>query len=87
MVWEEKEHVDPLGLAISREEFFIMVVDIAFGIYTRMGLVGFEFDCAVYVAIFKGFVKVATIAEDSTSWIPAVNVALLWVVGVGEEVH
>ena len=52
-----------------------------------MGLVVFEFDSAVYVVIFKGFVKVATIAEDSTSWIPAVNVALLWVVGVGEEVH
>ena len=23
VVWEEKERVDPLGLAISREEFFI----------------------------------------------------------------
>ena len=86
MVEEEEERVDPLGFAISREKFLVEV-DITFGIDTRVWMVRFEFDCAVYVVIFKGFVKVATIAEDPTGWIPAVDVALLWVVRVGEEVH
>ena len=64
-----------------------MKIDVTFGIDTRVGLVRFEFDGAVYVIIFKGFVQVAAVAEDSTGWVPAVNLALLWVVRIREEVH
>ena len=64
-----------------------MKVDVPFGVDTRVRLARFDFDGAVDVVVLKGFIKVAPIAEDSTGCVSAVNVALLWVVRVGEEVH
>jgi hypothetical protein len=55
VVWEEEDRVYPLGFAVSRKEFF-MEIDVTFGIYTRVRSVGFEFDGAVDVDIFDGFV-------------------------------
>ena len=51
-----------------------------------MGLVWFEFDGAIYVFVFEGFVEVAAIAEDAPGWVPAVDVPLLWVVRVCEKI-
>ena len=57
MVGEEEECVYPLGSPVPRKEFF-MEVDVAFGIYAWMGLVGFQFDGAVDVVIIEGFIEV-----------------------------
>ena len=75
-----------IGYPVSREEFF-MEVDIAFGVHTWLGLVGFEFNGAVDIVILERFVEVSTIAEDTEGGVPAVDVSLVWVVGVGEQVH
>ena len=86
MVGEEEECVYLLGSPVPRKEFF-MKVDVAFGIHAWMGLVGFQFDGAVDVVIVEGFVEVPTIAEDTKSGIPAVDVPVLGVVRVREQVH
>ena len=86
MVGEEEECVYPLGSPVPRKEFF-MKVDVAFGIYAGMGLVGFQFDGTVDVVIVEGFVEVPTIAEDTKSGVPAVDVSVLGVVRVREQVH
>ena len=49
-------------------------------------MVRFEFDSAIYVFVFEGFVEVASIAEDTPGWVPAVDVPLLWVVRVCKEI-
>ena len=64
-----------------------MKIDVAFGIYAWMVLVGFQFDGAVDVVIVDGFIEVPTIDEDTKSGIPAVNVPVLRVVRVREQVH
>ena len=51
-----------------------------------MGLVRVELDGAVDVVIVEGFIEVPTIAEDTKSGIPAVNVPVLRVVRVREQV-
>ena len=86
MVGEEEECVYPLGSPVPRKEFFVKI-DVAFGIYAWMVLVGFQFDGAVDVVIVEGFIEVPTIAEDTKSGIPAVNVPVLRVVRVREQVH
>ena len=86
MVREEEECVYPLGSPVPRKEFF-MKVDVAFGIHAWVGLVGFQFDGAVDVVIIEGFVEVPTIAEDTKSGIPAVDVPVLGVIRVREQVH
>jgi hypothetical protein len=48
--------------------------------------VWFEFDGAVYIFVFKGFIEVAPIAEDAPGWVPAVDVPLLGVVRVCKEI-
>ena len=64
-----------------------MKIDVAFGIYAWVGLVGFQFDGAVDVVIVEGFSEVPPIAEDTKSGIPAVNIPVLRVVRVREQVH
>ena len=86
VVGEEEECVYPLGSPVPRKEFF-MEVDVAFGIHAWVGLVGFQFYGAVDVVIIEGFVEVPTIAEDTKSGIPAVDVPVLGVVRVREQVH
>ena len=86
MVGEEEECVFPLGSPVPREEFF-MEVDVAFGIHSWLGLVGFRFYGAVDVVIMEGFVEVPTIAEDTEGGIPGVDVPVLGVIRVREQVH
>ena len=86
MVGGKEECVYPLGSPVSREEFF-MKVDIAFGVYTWLGLVGFEFNGAVDIVILEGFVEVPAVAEDTEGGVPAVKVPVLRVVRVREQVH
>ena len=50
-------------------------------------LVGFQFYGAVDVVVVEGFVEVPTIAEDTKSGIPAVDVPVLGVVRVREQEH
>ena len=85
MVGEEEECVYPLGSPVPRKEFF-MEVDVAFGIHAWLGLVGFQFYGAVDVVV-EGFVEVPTIAEDTKSGIPAVDVPVLGVIWVREQIH
>ena len=73
-----------MGSPVSRKEFFVEV-DVAFGVQTWLGLVGFELNGAVDVVIIEGFVEVPAVAEDTESGVPAVNVPLLRV--VREQVH
>ena len=83
MVGEEEECVYPLGSPVPRKESF-MKVDVAFGIHAWVGFVGFQFDGAVDVVIVEGFIDVSTIAEDTKSGIPAVDVPVLGVIRVRE---
>ena len=42
---------------------------------------------AVDIIILERFVEVSTIAEDTVGGVPAVDISLVWVIGVGEQVH
>ena len=75
-----------MGLSVSREEF-LEEVDVAFSVYAWLGLVGLEFDGAVDVFVIEGFVEVSAVAEYIKGGVPAVDVPLLWVIGVGKQVH
>ena len=61
------------------QQEFLMEVDVAFGIHSWLGLVGFQFYGAVDVVIMEGFAEVPTIAENTEGGIPAVNVPVLGV--------
>ena len=81
MVGEEEECVYPLGFSIACKEFFVEV-DVAFGVYTGLCVVGFEFDGAVDVVVVEGFVEVSAVTEDSKGGVPAIDIPVLGVIGV-----
>ena len=66
VVGEEEECVYPLGSPVPRKEFF-MEVDVAFGVHTRLGLVGFEFNGAVDIFILERFVEVPAAPDHLTA--------------------
>ena len=80
---EEVDGVDPLGLSITSQEFFIEG-DVPFGVDAGCGCSWCPFDGAVDVFVLEAFIDKATVAGDASGGVPAVDVALLWVHGVGE---
>ena len=78
---EEVYGVDPLGLSITSQEFFIEG-DVPFGVDAGCGCTWCPFDGAVDFLVLEAFVDKATVACDASGGVPAVNVALLWVHGV-----
>ena len=86
MIREEEECVYPLGVTVACKEF-LMKIDVAFGVYAWVSQVGLDFDGAVDVFVIEGFVEVSAVAEYIKGGVPAVDVPLLWVIGVGKQVH
>jgi hypothetical protein len=77
----KKKSVYALGFPIASEVLF-MEVDVTFGIYTGLSVVGFELDGAVDVIIIRGFVEVPAVAEDTEGGVSTVYVPLRGVIGV-----
>ena len=73
--------VDPLGLAITSQEFFVEG-DVPFGVDAGCGLTWCPFDGAVVFLVLEAFIDKAAVACDASGGVPAVDVALLWVHGV-----
>ena len=80
---EEVDGVDPLGLSITSQEFFIEG-DVSFGVDAGCGCSWYPFDSAVDVIVLEGFVEVPPVAEDTKSGVPAVKVPVLRVIRVRE---
>ena len=84
---KEVDGVYPLRFAIAGQKFFIED-DAPFGVDASSRVAwGPLFDGAVDLFILKAFIDQFAIACDSDGGVPAVDVSLLWIQGVGEEVH
>ena len=83
---EEPQCVDPLGFAISREEFFVESY-VSFCVDASCGSTLGPHDGAVDGFVLEVFVDVAAAAGDPCFWGPAVNVSPKGVGGVREEIH
>ena len=82
-VGEEVDGIDPLGLTISSQEFFIDG-DVTFGVDACCGFSWWSFDGAVDVFVMEAFVDEAPVACDTRGWVPAVDVSMMWVRRVRE---
>ena len=78
---EEVYSVDPLGLTIPGQEFFVEG-DVPFGVDAGCGFTWWPFDGAVDVFVVEAFIDKATVAGDASGGVRAVDVALLWVHGI-----
>ena len=78
---EEVYGVDPLGLAITNQEFFVEG-DVPFGVDAGCGFTWWSFDGAVDFLVLEAFIDKASVACDASGGVPAVDVALLGVDGI-----
>ena len=82
-VGEEVDGIYPLRFAIAGQKFFIED-DVPFGVDACSGVALSPFDGAVDLFILKTFVDQSSVACDPSGGVPAVDVSLLWIQGVGE---
>ena len=75
---EEVYGVDPLGLTIAGQKFFVED-DVTFGVDACCGFSWWPFDGAVDVFVMEAFVDKASVACDTSRWVPAVDVSVMWV--------
>ena len=75
---EEVDGVDPLGLAIAGQKFFIQE-DVAFGVDTCCWFSWWPFDGAVDFFVVKTFIDNASVACNSSGGVPAVDISVVWV--------
>ena len=78
---EEVYGVDPLGLTIPGQEFFVEG-DVPFGVDAGCGFTWWPFDGAVDFLVLEAFIDKASVACDASGGVPAVDVAVLWVHGI-----
>ena len=83
---KELQRVDPLGFAISREEFLVET-NVSFSVDASCGLAWGPLDGAVNGFVLEVFVDIAAVAGDAGFWAPAVNVSTERIRGVREEIH
>ena len=80
---EEVYGVDPLGLAITGQEFFVEG-DVPFGVDAGCGFTWWPFDGAVDFLVLEAFIDKASVACDASGGVPAVDVSVMWVHRVRE---
>ena len=78
---EEVYGVDPLGLTIPGQEFFVEG-DVPFGVDAGCGFTWWPFDGAVDFLVLEAFIDKASVACDASGGVPAVDVSVLWVHGI-----
>ena len=82
-IGEEVDGVDPLGLTVAGQEFFIED-DVTFDVDACCGFFWWPFDGAVDFFVLEAFVDKASVACGASGGVPAVYVSVKWVHGVRE---
>ena len=73
----------PLRFAIAGQKFLVKK-DVSFGVDACCGEAWCSFEGSVDLFVLEAFINQSSVACDPDGGVPAVDVSLLWIQGVGE---